>query len=676
MNSTENPIGTIDTSEKKDKVAHLIICVSLVALALLIRAPGLGKWCFAVDEYYFSRSVSFILENGIPEFPSGGYYTRGIALQYLTAGASLLFEKPEFAARVVPLVFGVLSIPLFFILCRLFLPLLPALLCSVILLVSSWHIEFSRFARMYAPFQFIFFAFLYAYYKGYWRNIRTYQKFSWILAFLSVFFYEGSIFLPAVLFIVFIRDEGGSLREKKPLGAVLIVLLLLNLFVIKIGFRNMGVDNALPPDLTMQTADILQRLPVVMPKLTYFIALWKVPLFAILYLFILGIAFYLYFKSIYDKGLQWSNLFSLIPLTLLILHQFGLFFTFMLVLMITNNDVKNKYLRLMKIWTLLIIIFLLFWTMFGFFTKDLWFHGQGSGAVLKGMVKIMFLYPPFHTDIIIPFVFYTPMWSFFALILIAVSTIHVIAVNRDSPSLFLLMIIVVCTFLISILKKPFHETRYFFFFYPLLYVIAFVECSFLIDGVKRLLNRKTAVFLANGFILIPLFLFFATEDFNLEQVRNVSSKEMNFRMGRYTGLASHWYPRADFETPAQYVNEAYVEGDIVVIDYSPISQYLEIPFINYLSPDHARFKGEARKEGREQIWTGRPLIYDVDTLVKIVTDESHESLWLISIVQGIGGGSFVKENYPVKIGGRYNLNVSLEYVGIDGRIGVWRFQRK
>jgi len=665
----------VKTSDKKDKAAYIIICVALAVLAFLVRAPGLGKWCFATDEYYFSRSVSFILEKGVPEFPGGGYYTRGIGLQYLTAGASLLFEKPEFAARVVPLVFGVLSIPLFFIFCRLMLPPLPALFCSVTLLLSSWHIEFSRFARMYAPFQFIFFAFLYTYYKGYWRNIRTYQKFSWMLAFISVFFYEGSIFLPAILFIAFIGDECGSLREKKQLGAATIALLLLNLFVIKTGFRNMGVTNALPPEIATQTAGILHSLPVVVPKLTYFIAFWEVPLFALLYLFILGIAFYLYFKGIYEKGVQWPNLISMILLALLIIHQFGLFFSFMLVLMITNIDVKNKYLRLWKIWSLLVIIFLLFWTIFVFFTKDLWFQGEGSWAALKEMVKIMFLYPPIHTDIIYPFVTYTPTWSFFAFILITLSTIHVLAANRDSPSRFLLMIIVVCTFLISIFNKSYHETRYSFFFYPLLYAMAFVEFSFLIDWVKRLLNRRTAGFLANGFLLIPLFFFFATEDFNLEQVRNVSSKEINFRMGRYSELAGHWYSRADIETPAQYVNKAYREGDIVAIDYSPISQYLEIPFINFISPELSRFKIEARKKGREQIWTGMPLIYDVDTLVKMVPAETHGYLWLISIIRG-GGGSFLGENYPVTIAGKYGLNVSLEYVGIDGGIGVWRFQRK
>ncbi len=157
---------------------------------------------------------------------------------------------------------------------------------------------------------------------------------------------------------------------------------------------------------------------------------------------------------------------------------------------------------------------------------------------------------------------------------------------------------------------------------------------------------------------------------------NVSAKEINFRMGKYSRYSGHWYPRTDFKTPAQYVNGVYANGDVVVIDYSPISEYLEVPFINFISPYLSRFKGEAREEGREQIWTGRELIYDIDSLVNKIPNETNSSLWLISIIEGFGGGSFEGENYPVKIANRYNLNVSLEHLSIDRRIGVWQFQRK
>ena len=148
-------------------VSYFVIPVTLGILALLIRAPGLGKWCITMDEFYYAQPVSFILEKGVPELPGGGYYTRGILLQYLTALPVMVFENWELAIRLLPLLFGSLTIPLFYILCKLFIPTIPSFFASIIILLSSWHIEFSRFARFYAPFQFLFLLFLFLFYKGY-----------------------------------------------------------------------------------------------------------------------------------------------------------------------------------------------------------------------------------------------------------------------------------------------------------------------------------------------------------------------------------------------------------------------------------------------------------------------------------------------------------------------------
>jgi hypothetical protein len=114
---------------------------------------------------------------------------------------------------------------LFFLICRYFLPTFPALFCSMILLLSSWHIEFSRFARMYAPFQFFFFLFIYFLYSGYILKNKAHQIYSWITAFSSVFIYEGSIFFPFILLLPIILDDAPW--NRRTLGIILIFLLLL-----------------------------------------------------------------------------------------------------------------------------------------------------------------------------------------------------------------------------------------------------------------------------------------------------------------------------------------------------------------------------------------------------------------------------------------------------------------
>ncbi len=113
-----------------------------------------------------------------------------------------------------------------------------------------------------------------------------------------------------------------------------------------------------------------------------------------------------------------------------------------------------------------------------------------------------------------------------------------------------------------------------------------------------------------------------------------------------------------------------------MIDYSPISYYIDKPFVNFISPKLKRFRGQARNEGRDEMWTGRPLIYDIATLMEAVPPDRERKMWIVSIVDDFGGGSFMDENYPLNLARRYGVSATLEYVGIDGRIGVWRIQRK
>jgi len=84
--------------------------LALAVAAAAVRAPGLGRWCYTVDEFYFSQSVGFILDHGIPRFPTGGYYTRGLLLQYLSAVPALVLGQSEFTDRLVPLLFGIAGV--------------------------------------------------------------------------------------------------------------------------------------------------------------------------------------------------------------------------------------------------------------------------------------------------------------------------------------------------------------------------------------------------------------------------------------------------------------------------------------------------------------------------------------------------------------------------------------
>ena len=69
----------------------LLLAAAAVLAGLYGRFKGLGTWPLGVDEFYISRSIDNVLRSGLPRFPCGGYYTRGLLYQYLVAGAC----KPE-----------------------------------------------------------------------------------------------------------------------------------------------------------------------------------------------------------------------------------------------------------------------------------------------------------------------------------------------------------------------------------------------------------------------------------------------------------------------------------------------------------------------------------------------------------------------------------------------------
>ena len=88
------------------------VMIGAVLAGLFARWHDLALRPLAVDEYYTVRSVEFVLERGVPEFPSGGLYTRGLPLQYLLAASTKIFGQNVFAYRLPGLVFSLISVAL------------------------------------------------------------------------------------------------------------------------------------------------------------------------------------------------------------------------------------------------------------------------------------------------------------------------------------------------------------------------------------------------------------------------------------------------------------------------------------------------------------------------------------------------------------------------------------
>ena len=669
--------GEVIGDGRKRGVALLLL---FFALAMLVRAPGLGRWCLAVDEFYFSKAVSFILEKGLPMFPGGGYYTRGIGLQYLTTLPVSLIGNPELAVRIVPLLFGCMTIPLFFLFCRKFMGEGESILCTIILLLSSWHIELSRFARMYMPFQFCFFLFLYHVHSGFRENLPRHRLAAWIVATLTVFVYEGSV-IPALLLaaLVLTGDAGTTKKDLAVFTALFLGLLALNLAANLPDYRTMGISEAelvatapplpVPPAAPASTSSAPDDSPVLLPNpglLAFAFRSWMgrvlLALFACAGVWLTARSVRRY-EGPFPKAVL---LVSLFPLPLLpLLHQYALLAVFGALLAMNRRDIRQAVGKDLPYWGIYVLLSLTFWILV-----------VVKSGNLHRIMSIFVGYPPIKYSVVAPFMQATPLWVVFLFGTAAFSLLRNVLFRRWEEDSFPLTILILCLALVPVFKTLYKETRYSFFFFPLFLVVAMGEMRaircYLSEKVLPVFGKRAGSLL----LTIPLAIFLSTEDFHVHHVFDVSAPALNFRTGRYMQFADHWYPRFDFKTPVRFVEGESVEGDVVVLEQVAMSQYLGKPFLNYVPEDSERFRGIARKGGTQELWSGRPLISDPRQLASKVPGNGRNSLWIIGVVWDFHGGPQKLDTMYQEFGQEFGLGVDLAFVGIDGRTGVWRVRRE
>jgi hypothetical protein len=223
-----------------------VIVIAGVAVGAYARFKGLGTWPLGVDEFYISRSVDYVLYSGLPEFPCGGYYTRGLLFQYVVAGLRLLGLEPELAGRLVTAVASLAVLPAAYLLARRLHSRTVGLVVVTILALSVWEVEMARFARMYAPFQAVFVWYLLYFLKYTVDGQRSAMLGMVLLSVLGVLTWEGGALMGlANLLPPFINHDSGRLhrRDWRYLGGMLLLFLMLY-SAVAIDFRGYSGDPA------------------------------------------------------------------------------------------------------------------------------------------------------------------------------------------------------------------------------------------------------------------------------------------------------------------------------------------------------------------------------------------------------------------------------------------------
>ena len=73
---------------------------------LYLRFHDLGGAPLAVDEYFLGTSMLNTAQRWLPQFACGGYYTRGLLIQYLSLPLLWLGLPIEFTVRFWPATVG------------------------------------------------------------------------------------------------------------------------------------------------------------------------------------------------------------------------------------------------------------------------------------------------------------------------------------------------------------------------------------------------------------------------------------------------------------------------------------------------------------------------------------------------------------------------------------------
>jgi hypothetical protein len=582
----------------------------------LARFWDLGRWPLAIDEYYFAQSVQNVLHLGVPAFPCGGYYVRGLLLQYASAGLEWLGLSAELAPRLLAAVCSLIALPAIYKIGRRLGGEQIALLAVAVMGLSVWEVEMSRFGRMYAPFQAVF-AWYMVFFLSYVidRNRRAVVPML-ILSVVGFALWEGGIFLVLTnLLPPFIAHPDGRLTRRDWIYLIGCSLLLIPAYVLTMADLRMASSvPALPQDYVEppDTPSPSRLDAAVMPLNTLRLHIaWAaaalLPLGLVLYAAFQQVRLYLKPPARPLAALSMSAVLACVAS-----QQFGLAAGVALILVLLGIIDRQVLLspasRPVHLAALACVIF---WTVFGLSTSD-WSPG------LTGVHKVALLgyefvrFPDAVRQVAMPWARTVPLLTLGLFVL--VGACYVRAWMRfeatDVLERVLLALFVILLLAASASNPPRHETRYIYFLYPLAIMFALLAIT---RGVRVLLGPTRLGSLAA--ILACIAAFVLSEDFRPYHLWNIGTEAINFRVGMPGRLKGHYHPRSDTRAAAEWLQAHATAGkDLVIISYPGVDFYYRQADFYFVSSDDPRFDVWSCSRGTRQRWSDLPLIHSYDTL--------------------------------------------------------------
>ncbi len=614
------PIGR----PSRSLIALATFAAACVCCGIVARLVGLGKWPLAIDEYYLAQSVQNVLHYGIPRYACGGFYTRGLLLQYLAALLQLAGASAELAPRLIAALSSLAALPAVFILGRRIGGRSVGLVAVALMALSMWEIEVARLGRMYAPFQALFVWYLVFFLSYVVDRQRKALLPMLALSVVGVLVWEGGVLLAVTnLLPPFIKNPSGRLRARDWLYLAGTVLLLIPLYwFVTADLRSLGAAPALPADYT--DLDLPSNSPLdagVAPWAT--LRLHPLWMLAGILPFIAGVFAAYQIVKLHVRPSVVVGLLAALGCALL--QQFELAAAIVLVMLLLSMlEWRELISREFRPFCAAILASAIFWVAFALCTPD-WLSQTLSPArtiLLLGYEFVRF--PDLIREVAIPWGRTDPILATALLLVLAAACVRAIARPAlVAPAERVLLVLMVCLLLAAAASHPpRHETRYVFFLYPLALIIALTMVKFATRalGVPSSYATPLALLLCVGGFSI-------SEDFQPERLLNIDSAAVNFRLGLNEWQVAHYHPRTDIRGAANWLASNAQRGDVIISSFPGLDFYYPRERFFFMERTDPRYEPWACRAGTIERWGNRPLISSLQELDAHVP--TGHTAWLV-----------------------------------------------
>jgi uncharacterized membrane protein len=616
------------------------ITLVLVLSGVFFRFKGLGVSPLAQDEYYLANAINRIIQYGLPAFDCGGYYTRGILQQYLTAPFVILGSNDEFYLRIIPAISNILAIYACYLIGRLVVDERTGCLISILMALSLWQIEFARFARMYAPFSALFLWTMYFCLQDLQSDGKNKAKW-WavFLAFTSIFVYEGAIFCVLLLVIVaFMRQSSTAAIYKTTLAT----LLLFTIIYKQINFRTWGAQTT--PFVGNQHSIV--KLPIDLPDILLF-ELDQIPFGVAGFLALAALAAALAISWLRtglhadrEKVNGWLIVGAISALLLSLLNMFSeLIGVALIVALLIRAQPQalevSVYRKLIAANSIFIAISFVFWIYVLHAQKDWAYYlhvmdntvnlaGQITASSILQSTKLLFGYHQVWDKILGLWYAVMPIQSVILVAIIGGLLWHLLRPNAlaNQKIVFLLVTLIVSVLLVATLKQPWFSTRYTFFLHPLLIILTGIATS----ELARSFHLKSEL----SCVYIPLLLIvLVSEDYDWNHVTHIDGDKYTYRISFSSKKENHFYRRHDVKSVSQYVNINAQSGDTIISTTPAVDYYLKKLDYFYQDRTSTNYRAVEACAGKKHLWSQAGLLGSAAELESLLQD-SKSPVWIIT----------------------------------------------